>query len=505
MVHTVPEIQPIPYALYRAAQVRALDRCAIDHHGIAAAELMRRAGRGAFELLRARWPQARRVLVLAGAGNNGGDGYVLAAEALAAGLDVRLLTLGDHTRLSAASAAAAAHFAEQGGVAEPFRRLPGDVDVIVDALLGTGLTRAPSGPWAAAIDAVNASRAPVLALDLPSGLDADTGRILGVAVRAAVTMSFIALKRGCFTASGPAYCGVVHFDGLAVPPAIYAREVLSARRVDWRKERELLAPRAADAHKGTAGHVLVVGGAPGTSGAARLSGEAALRAGAGLVSVATHPAHAALLNLSRPELMVQAVRAADSLVQAAARADVIAVGPGLGRDAWGRALFEAVLTLERPLVVDADALNLLARAPRRREQWILTPHPGEAARLLDQDVADIERDRFAAAAALQARYGGAVVLKGAGSIIHGPGQRPPAVCSDGNPAMASAGMGDALTGIIAALWAQAPALDPQQVATAGVCLHAAAGDRAAGGADRGLLAGDLVNEVPRLFAAGALP
>ncbi|WP_295880795.1 NAD(P)H-hydrate dehydratase [uncultured Thiohalocapsa sp.] len=497
----MPEKQPIPYALYRADQVRALDRCAIEQHGIPAFRLMQRAGRAAFGVLRTRWPDAQRILVLAGAGNNGGDGYVLAAEALAAGLDVRLLTLGDQDRLSEASAAAAARFVQEGGSAASYQRLPGDVDVIVDALLGTGLTREVSGQWAAAIDAVNAARAPVLALDIASGLDADTGRVLGTAVRAHATVSFIGLKQGLFTGRGPACSGAVYFHGLGVPPGIYATQVLSARRVDWRKERELLPPRSADAHKGSAGHVLVVGGAPGMSGAPRLAGEAALRAGAGLVTIATHPAHASVLNLTRPELMVQAVAAADELAQAAARADVIAVGPGLGRDDWGRTLLDAVLGLDRRLVVDADALNLLARAPQRREQWILTPHPGEAARLLEQTAAAVEQDRFTAAAALQRRFGGAVVLKGAGTLVHGPGQRPPAVCSDGSPAMASAGMGDALTGIIAALWAQAPALDAQEAATAGVCLHAAAGELAAAGTDRGLLAGDLIATLPRLLVA----
>jgi NAD(P)H-hydrate epimerase len=493
----VSKIQPLPYALYRAEQVRALDRCAIERHGIPAAELMQRAGAAAFRLLRARWPAARRILVLAGAGNNGGDGYVVAAEALAAGLDVRLLQMGDHDRLSAESAAAAAGFTRRGGRAEPCRRLPPDADVLVDGLLGTGLAREVSGQWAAIIDAVNAARAPVLALDIPSGLDADTGRVLGTAVRANATISFIALKQGLFTGRGPGCRGDLYFDGLDVPPAIYATELLAARRVDWRKERELLPIRPLDAHKGMAGHVLVVGGAPGMSGAPRLAGEAALRAGAGLVTVATHPAHAAMLNLTRPELMVHGVATPDDLAAVAARADVIAIGPGLGRDDWGRDLLDAVLTLDRPLVVDADALNLLARDPRRREDWVLTPHPGEAARLLDTDIAGIEQDRFAAAAALQRRYGGALVLKGAGSIVEGPGQRPPAVCSDGNPAMASAGMGDALTGIIAALLAQG--LAPEQAAGAGVCLHAAAGDRAAHGADRGMLAGDLIGALPRLF------
>jgi hydroxyethylthiazole kinase-like uncharacterized protein yjeF len=500
----VPEIKPLPYALYRADQVRALDRCAIERHGIPGAELMQRAGAAAFRLLRARWPGSRRIVVLAGAGNNGGDGYVLAAEALSAGLAVRLLRLGDHDRLSAESAAAAAAFARAGGVAEPYRRLPGDADVIVDGLLGTGLTREVAGDWAAAIDAINAARAPVLALDIPSGLDADTGRVHGTAVRANATISFIALKQGLFTGHGPGRCGDVHFAGLDVPPAIYATEVLSARRVDWGKERELVPARPRDAHKGMAGHVLVVGGAPGMSGAARLAGEAALRAGAGLVTIATHPSHAGVLNLTRPELMVHGVEGGDGLAPLAARASAVAVGPGLGRDRWGRDLLDAVLGLDLPLVVDADALNLLADdpgrwRPRRRDQCILTPHPGEAGRLLGAGVAEVERDRFAAVAALQRRFGGIAVLKGAGTLVRGPGQRPPAVCSDATPAMASAGMGDALTGILAALVAQG--LEPEQAATSGVCLHAAAGVKAARGADRGLLAGDLIGTLPRLFAA----
>lgn len=495
----------LPYALYGAAQVRALDRCAIERHGIPAAELMRRAGQAAWRLLHTHWPAARRLAVLCGAGNNGGDGYILATEAIRSGCEVRLLTLGDHDRLSPESAAAAVGFAAAGGIAEPYRSLPANASVIVDGLFGTGLSRPVEGRYAQAIESANASRAPVLALDLPSGLDADTGQVLGDAVRADLTLCFIGLKRGLFTGRGPALTGEVRFDGLDVPPAIYASEVLSARRIDWRKERELLPPRPADAHKGMAGHVLIVGGAPGMSGAPRIAGESALRSGAGLVTVATHPDHAATLNLTRPELMVAAVPDAVVLTAVAARATVVAIGPGLGQGDWGRRLFAAALELGRPMVVDADALNLLAAAPRRADHWVLTPHPGEAARLLGCSIADVEQDRFAAAAEIQRRFGGVVVLKGAGTIVAGPGQRPPAVCSDGNPAMASAGMGDALTGIIAALLAQRSSespgagLAPDQAAGAGVCLHAAAGDLAAAGADRGLLAGDLAAALPRLF------
>ena len=481
----------LPYALYRAEQVRALDRCAIDRHGIPGTELMERAGAAAFAQLRARWPRAQRIAVLAGVGNNGGDGYVVARLALGQGLRVHLLQLGDHDRLHGEAAEAARAYAEAGGAAEPFAGLPPDCDLIVDALLGTGLERPVAGDWARAIDEVNASRAPVLAIDIPSGLHADTGRVLGAAVRADLTISFIALKQGLFTGRGPDHCGVIRFDALQVPAVVYSAEVAAARRLDWDKQRDLLSPRRPSANKGDFGHALVVGGAPGMAGAARLAGEAALRAGAGLVTVATHPQHAPLLNLTRPELMVRGVANPAELEQAASRASVIAVGPGLGQDDWGHALFERALTLGRPLVVDADALNLLSRAPRQREDWVLTPHPGETSRLLGCSIAEIEGDRFAAISALQQRYGGVALLKGAGTLIRGAGHRPTGVCSDGNPGMASGGMGDALTGVIAALIAQG--LELEQAAAAGVCLHAAAGDRAARSGQRGMLAGDLID------------
>jgi NAD(P)H-hydrate epimerase len=237
-----------------------------------------------------------------------------------------------------------------------------------------------------------------------------------------------------------------------------------------------------------------------------LAGEAALRAGAGLVTVATHPEHAALLNLTRPELMVAAVRSPDQLAPLLERVNVVALGPGLGRDQWGRALFEQLMRGEviaqRALVLDADALNLLAERPLQREHWILTPHPGEAARLRGCTTVEIEQDRFAAVNALQQRYGGVAVLKGAGTLVSGPGQSAPALCSAGNPGMASGGMGDALTGIIGGLLAQVLAQKPiehpiherdlEQAATAGVCLHAAAADWAARDGERGLLASDLI-------------
>ena len=503
MSRPLPPSDSLPYALYTAAQVRALDQAAIAS-GMPGGALMARAGEAAYRLLRARWPEARRITLLCGAGNNGGDGYVLARLARADGLDVTLFQLGDVSRLGADAKGMLEAWLGMGGRLEAFQELPRRSDVIVDALLGIGLERPVEGEWARAVRAVNAQRAPVLAIDIPTGLHADTGRVLGTAIRAAATLSFIGLKQGLFTGAGPDCCGYIYFDGLGVPAAIFAREILAARRLDWAKTSEQGAPRRRDAHKGDFGHVLVVGGAPGFSGAARLAGEGALRAGAGLVSVATHPAHAAYLNVGRPELMVRGVVDPRELSPLLERASAVAIGPGLGREPWGVGLIERVLAAGKPLVMDADALNWLAEARLRRVDWVLTPHPGEAARLLGCSAAEVQADRFSALRHLQDLYGGTIVLKGAGTLVLGPSPRPPGVCSQGNPGMASGGSGDVLTGMIAALLGRG--LDPENAAEAAVCLHAAAGDRAAAEGEQGLLATDLIAAIrPTLNATVTRP
>ena len=489
---TLPATDDLPRALYTSEQVRGFDRLAIEEFAIPGLELMERAGRAAFDLLRRRWPQASSVAVLAGTGNNAGDGFVVARLAREAGLDVTVLQLGDRERLRGDAAVNAARWQEAGGDWRPFTGIPQAVDLIIDALLGTGLDRAVTGYWAEAIAAINAHPAPCLAVDIPSGLDADSGVVLGAAVRAAVTISFIGLKPGLFTADGPDSVGEVVFDSLGVPATVYASSLLSARRIDWRKQGALLGPRRRNVHKGHFGHVLVIGGNHGMGGAPRLAAEAALRVGAGLVSLATRPEHLAPVLAMRPEVMVHATDDPAALLPLLRAATVIAIGPGLGRDAWARALWDAACGAARPLVVDADALHLLAEAPVRRDDWVLTPHPGEAAALLAVCSAEIQGQRLQSARDLQHRFGGSVVLKGAGSVVASTGSTPPAICSDGNPGMASGGMGDALTGVIAGLLAQG--FGVRDAAEAGVCLHAAAGDVAADmGGERGLLAGDLIN------------
>jgi ADP-dependent NAD(P)H-hydrate dehydratase / NAD(P)H-hydrate epimerase len=490
MTRSMPDNTRLPHALYRAEQVRSLDRCTIRDHGIPGISLMNRAGSAAYRILRERWPEVHELTVLAGVGNNGGDGYAIARLARADGLAVRVLQLGDPARIRGDAALSLDAWRGAGGTIEPYQGLPRRSDLLVDALLGTGLERPVEGIWAEAIRTVNAHSAPVLAVDIPSGLHADTGQVMGVAVRATATVSFIGLKLGLFIGAGPERCGDIFFSALSIPAVVYSSEVAAARRIDWAQQAMRLGRRPRTAHKGSFGHLLVIGGAPGMAGAARLAGEAALRAGAGLVSVATHPAHAAFLNSARPELMVTPVVAARDLAPLIERADVVAIGPGLGREPWGRDLWACVRGLAVPLVVDADALNLLAEDPQSGPDWVLTPHPGEAARLLGTDTSAVERDRIAGVRALQGRFGGVAVLKGAGTLVQGEASRPPAVCSDGNPGMATAGSGDVLTGIIGALRAQG--LAAEEAAGAGVCLHAAAGDQAARRGERGLIASDII-------------
>jgi NAD(P)H-hydrate epimerase len=490
---TLPKSDVLPRALYTAAQVRAFDRLAIERFGIAGETLMERAGSAAFALLRRRWPDARHITVLVGAGNNGGDGFVVARLAREQGLEVVLLQLGDRERISGDAATNAQRWRALAGEWADFAQLPVKTDVIVDAMLGTGLQREVAGRYAEAIDAINAHHAPCLAIDMPSGLHADSGEVMGRAVRAAATITFIGLKQGLFTADGPDCTGELVFDGLEVPAAVYASTVLAARRIDWASQAGQLPPRRRNVHKGHFGHVLVIGGNRGLGGAARLAAEAALRGGAGLVSLATRAEHVGAILAARPEIMVHAVDRAPDLDALIGRADVIAVGPGLGRDAWARQLWDAALAAGRPLVVDADALHLLAAAGGRREDWVLTPHPGEAAAMLSVCTAEIAAQRFEAVAALQRRFGGSVVLKGVGSLVASGGTTPPALCCGGNPGMASGGMGDVLTGVIAGLMAQG--LEPREAAECGVCLHAAAGDAAAVAGQRGLLAGDLIAQL----------
>lgn len=483
----------LPAEIYSVESVRAIDQVAINDAGIEGYTLMTRAAEAALAEAQARFPDARRWQVICGGGNNGGDGYVLARLAAATGIGISVLTLAAADSLQGDAATAYQDFAAEGGAAGTFAgSLDTEAELLVDAVLGSGLERDLEGPFAEVVDAINQHPAPVLALDIPSGLNADSGRVMGVAVQADLTVTFVGLKSGLFLNEGPDYVGDLCFAGLDIPAACRSQEQAVLQRIDDDTIRTLLAPRKRDAHKGDFGHVLIVGGGPGMSGAVRLCGEAALRTGAGLVSVATHPSHHAMIASGRPELMCQAVESADDLAPLLARATVIAIGPGLGTGEWSQSMFAAVMQSDLPLVVDADALNLLRQSDVRQPGWILTPHPGEAARLLECTTGEVQGDRRGALANIAARYGGTVVLKGSGSLVTAAAG-PSWLCTAGNPGMAAPGMGDVLTGIIAALRAQG--LLAEMAAVAGVNIHARAGDAAAVSGQRGLLASDVLQEL----------
>lgn len=523
-----PPTHRLPRALYRAEQVRQLDHIAIERCGIPAFTLMQRAAQAALEALLEAWPQVRRVVVFAGSGNNGADGYVLAGLARQQGLQAEVLQVGRHQGLRGDAARARQFALDRPVHIQPFDdqararlgRASARETVIVDGLLGTGLDRPVEGDYAAAIALINDLGLPVLSIDVPSGTNSDTGQALGCTVEATVTVTFIGLKQGLLTGQGLDAAGRLLYHDLEVPETVFegpGSPQPAAHRIDMMQVASLLCRRRPSTHKGDCGHTVIVGGDHGYGGAVMMAAEAALRAGSGLVSVITRSLHRSALLARRPEIMVLGTEDPIDLEPRAEelldRATVVVAGPGLGRCEWSRQWLERVLALgaarTTPLVLDADGLNLLAtmaRVPggRKRSKWVLTPHPGEAGRLLGCDTDQVQADRFAAVARLRSRFGGACLLKGGGSLLcfeHG-GRQVTELCSEGNPGMASAGMGDVLSGLIGGLMAQGH--EPGQALRIAVCVHGESADLAAAEAgQRGLAATDLLPHVRRLVNSPA--
>jgi NAD(P)H-hydrate epimerase len=484
---------------YTVEQAREIDRLASASFEIPSHELMERAGRAAFRLVCERWPLAQQIIVACGAGNNGGDGYVLARLLLEARREVHLLTPGGVLPSTGDALRMYEAFCLAGGrVAAYVDPLPA-ANLIVDALLGIGLKRPPEGAFRELIEALNAHGAPILALDVPSGLDADTGAAPGAAIRADCTLSFIVCKQGLLTGRAPALVGTLLVDDLGLPAVLLACVPPAAEVIDGGRLPEWLPARARDAHKGDHGHVLVVGGEEGYGGAVRLAAEAAARVGAGLVSVATRALHVAPILAARPELMVRAVAGPGDLDVLLEKAKVVVIGPGLGRSTWSEVLLAHVTESGKPTVIDADALNWLAdSACVLPEQVVLTPHPGEAARLLEIPTPQVQANRFAAVRRLAEAFGATAVLKGAGTLV--ADARGLAICPVATPALATGGTGDVLAGAIGGLIAQG--LAPGIAARAAVVLHALAGLAVAADGERGALAGDLLLPLRKLANPG---
>ncbi|WP_298442098.1 NAD(P)H-hydrate dehydratase [uncultured Ferrimonas sp.] len=481
----------LPSQLNLASTIRVQEPQLAAQLGLALYPVMEQAGQQAFALLQQRWPTTQRLCVLCGSGNNAGDGYVVARLAKEAGWGVVLLQHDCSLKGDALTAQQA--WLAAGGVILPLTGEWPEAEIFVDALLGTGLQGPLRPAIAAAVAQLNQRPQPVLALDIPTGLHGDTGCIANVAVSADVTITFVATKLGLVTGHAAAVVGEVILAPLQLGAGLAADGHLLQPPL-----LQQLPPRGVLSHKGDHGKLLLLGGGDGMAGAARLAGEAALRSGAGLVAIGCAASSVDAIVAPRPELMAAA---ADSVLETRlAWASVIAIGPGLGQNRWGQQLWQQALAAKKPLLVDADALNLLAQQPQRRDNWLLTPHPGEAARLLDCSVADVCADRLAAATEIQRRYGGVVILKGAGSLIVTATQW--AVAPVGNSGLATGGSGDVLSGILAGLMAQG--LDLYQAACFGVLIHGEAADSAFGVGARGMLPSDLFEHIRYWVNQGTL-
>ncbi|GAB2890354.1 NAD(P)H-hydrate dehydratase [Microbulbifer echini] len=488
-----------PQPLYSAESVRELDRQTIAALGIPSIQLMKRAARAAFAHLHRRWGDIGRIQVFCGGGNNGGDGYVIAALAAQKKIPVTVFACVDPVQLKGDAREAHAYACREGvQVLNSLTELDsadGDT-LIVDALLGTGFSGELRPDVGHAIERIRKSPGPVFSVDIPSGLNADSG-CAELAVQADMTVTFIGRKLGLYCGRGPALCGEVIFADLGAP--VSAQQALQplVQRYSATSIKRLSA-RPVDSFKNLFGHILVVGGDNGFGGAVLMAAQSSARCGAGLISLATRPEHLTAALTRCPEVMAHSVISGQELEPLLEGPDVIAVGPGLGRSPWSEQLLARAGRAQVPLVVDADALNILAGgrvlAGVKRDDWVLTPHVGEAARLLGCDTKEVLADPRAAAVAVQQKFSGVVILKGAGTLVAHDGGVD--LINSGNPGMASGGMGDLLTGIVAALIGQhLPLVEAARLA---VWLHGEAGDRAAEEGLRGLLATDLLPWIRRL-------
>jgi hydroxyethylthiazole kinase-like uncharacterized protein yjeF len=478
------------FPIYTTPAIRKLEELAAPASG----SLMESAGAAAAEFARDLCGDtAKAILVVGGPGNNGGDAFEVAAHLKRWFFRVSVVFVGERGKLAKDALVALGKWEAAGGTL--LSEIPGEsrFDLAVDGLFGTGLKRPLAGAHGALVQKLNALGVPILALDVPSGIDADTGAIMGCAVRASHTITFIAYKPGLLTLDGPDHCGELKLDTLGLDPARLLEPegmLLDSDILD-----RAIAPRPRNFHKGQAGSVGVLGGAAGMVGAAVIAGRAALKCGAGRVYLGLLTPRPPYVNDAQPELMLRkpAALLEKGLV------DVLVAGPGMGRADSARKLLRAALAAPLPVVLDADALNaiagsraLAASLAKRKAATILTPHPAEAGRLLGVTTDAVQADRIASARAIAQRYRSLVVLKGNGSVIAAPDGKF-WINPSGNPGMASAGMGDALAGMIAALIAQGT--EPLQALLAGVYLHGAAADAlvASGVGPAGITASEVID------------
>jgi len=476
--------------LYPPEKVYQLDRAAVEQDGLAEIELMQRAGQRVWQAMVTRWPELGKITVFAGAGNNGGDAFVVALCARQQGIGVQLLIQGDLSRQSETSSHFRKLWEQAGGEYEDWQGQALSGDAIVDGLLGIGLQRELDHRWQKLIAVINQSDLPRVAIDIPSGLNGLTGNPQPVAVEAQLTVTFIGAKTGQFLADGPDYCGELVYEDLGVSTASRASVAAALSVID---SCQLPSPRRLNSHKNHYGNLLIIGGDQGMSGAVALAAQAALRSGAGLVTALVHPECRGNLACF-PEIMVSGW---DALESRLSQANVIVVGPGLGDSAAAAQCLQSLQQIALPMVVDAGALKPGFLQAIKSKQVVITPHPGEAATLLSSSSAEIQADRLKACKDLVETYAATCVLKGSGSLIGQQGAMP-ALNTSGNPGMASAGMGDVLSGIIAAMLGQG--LTSFEAAKSAVFIHGLCADYCCADQDQtGIIASDIIEHIPAVI------
>lgn len=470
-----------------------MDKAAVEVDGLSEVELMRRAGSRVWLVICERWPELGGITVFAGSGNNGGDAFVVAILAREQGVDVQFFAVGDLSRQSVTSTHFHDAWRQAGGEIEEWQQQSIKGDIIVDGLFGIGLSRELDEDWQKLIQQINQCAVPKIAIDIPSGLSAKTGAAKPCAVEAEVTVTFIGRKVGQALADGPDYCGELVFDDLGISKATRLGQTPALEVID---EANVCLPpmRKSNSHKNLFGHVLVVGGDKGMVGAALLAAQAALRTGAGMVSVLVHPDCVHDL-ATIPELMVQSW---DHIEDKLAQASVIVVGPGLGQSTKALACLKKLYNVNKPMVIDASALSADFLQSLSSQEIVITPHPGEAAALLATTTKIVQTDRLLASNALSGQFPVVSVLKGSGTVIQQVGINPPSINIRGNPGMASAGMGDVLSGMIAAFIGQQ--LPIYEAARAGVFVHAFCAEDFAQELDEsGLIASDIIDRIPKVI------
>ncbi len=454
--------------LYTSQETKKLDSLAIRSQKVPAFTLMQKASEFSFNVLLNNWPNTKKVFVFCGKGNNAGDGYLISHLAKEMGLESFIIQASPSNKISGASRKAF-ELALESKVKRisiaAFKKQSLKDSVIVDALLGIGIKGNVRSNVSKLILEINkkSTNIPVLSVDIPSGICSNTGTNLGVHIQADVTATFVGRKRGCFTSTGRTASGNVVFDDLGISSSLKSQIRTNCYLLDTEKSLLKLKNRKGDAHKGDFGHVLVIGGDKGFGGAAILASKAAVFSGAGLVSLATRSIHVEAALSSCPELMVNGIESGQDVEEILAKSTVVVLGPGLGQSAWSEQMLQRTFMEARkrnlPVVLDADGLNLLTKLKLKSgipRKMIITPHPGEAARLVNQEVNKIQEDRFKSVTALEKKFRSVSVLKGSGSLVcyKRNGKQRIGVCEAGNPGMAKGGMGDVLAGLIGSFLSQ---------------------------------------------------